>query len=487
MKWQDYIKNPNLIQTGLFIDGAWISVNRDSFKVDNPATGEIIATMSKASLNDLEHALSSSVKAFELWKQVGVKDRSNLLLKWHDLIMQNIDDLAIILTIEQGKSLLEAKNEIIYGASYLKWYSEEAKRIYGYTVPSNNQLQRLIVNKEPVGVCGAITPWNFPNAMICRKIAPALASGCTMIIKPASQTPLSANALAYLALEAGIPKGVFNLVHGDSHLIGKFLCDAPEIRKLSFTGSTEVGVELYRNCAATMKKLSLELGGNAPFIVFEDANLDKAASAIIQSKFRNSGQTCVCSNRIFVHKQIKAELLEKLKQEMTKLKLGNGLDKDINQGPLIDARAVDHANKLLLDAQNKGGKVIIGGGINDKLGGLFFNPTLVDCIDSNVQMFSEEIFAPILAVYSFDNDDEVIKLANQTQYGLASYFFSSNVARVYKVAEALQYGIVGVNTGIISNEAAPFGGIKMSGLGREGGQSGMEEYLVEKYICLDLS
>ncbi|AUR51870.1 NAD-dependent succinate-semialdehyde dehydrogenase [Aquella oligotrophica] len=478
--------NPELIQTGLLIDGKWINTNRDLFPVFNPATNEEICKISIATEEDLLFAIDSAQLAMKEWQKYTAKERSKIIKTWYELIIANADDLAKILTFEQGKPLTEAKGEILYGASYFEWYAEEAKRIYGETIPANQPNQKILVEYEPVGVCAAITPWNFPNAMLARKVAPAVAAGCAMIAKPASQTPLSANALAYLGLKAGIPAGLLNVIHGHSGQIGEFFCSNPAIRKLTFTGSTEVGIWLYQNCANTMKKMSLELGGNAPLIVFEDADIDIAVDGIIKSKFRNSGQTCVCSNRIFIHNSIRDTVIEKLGIEIAKLKLGNGFDATTQLGPLIDNKAVIHAKSLVEDALTNNAQLITGGNIDINLGELFFQPTLINCETTNLRLFKEEIFAPILAVYGFDSDDEVIKLANSTPYGLASYFFSQNIKRIYHVAEALQYGMIGVNTGIISAENVPFGGVKMSGLGREGGHQGIEEYLQTKYVCMSL-
>jgi succinate-semialdehyde dehydrogenase/glutarate-semialdehyde dehydrogenase len=481
------LTNPDLIQTGLLINGDWITLNRETFLVSNPATSEEICKITIANASDMESAVSSAQITMKKWQQTSLKERCKIIKAWAELIIANADDLAKILTIEQGKPLPEAKGEILYGASYFEWYAEEAKRIYGETIPANQPNQRILIQHEPVGVCAAITPWNFPNAMLARKVAPALAAGCAMIAKPASQTPLSANALAYLGIQAGIPAGLLNIIHGHSGQIGEFFCSNLIIRKLTFTGSTEVGIWLYQNCANTMKKMSLELGGNAPLIVFDDADIDLAVEGIIKSKFRNSGQTCVCSNRIFIHNSIREQVIEKLKLEISGLKLGNGLENGINLGPLIDSKAVTHAKSLIEDAITNRAELICGGSTDSNLGELFFRPTLINCKTTNLRLFKEEIFAPILAVYGFDSDEEVINLANSTPYGLASYFFSQNINRIYKVAEGLQYGMVGVNTGMISGENVPFGGIKMSGIGREGGHQGIEEYLQTKYICMSLA
>lgn len=484
--WTTNLKRPELVQTGLFIDGVWLNDSREQFDVINPATAEVIAKISKASKIDLEAALASSENGFQIWRKFTAKQRSTIIHKFFELIVANVDDLAYILTVEQGKPLAEAKGEVLYGASYFEWYAEESKRVNGYTIPANKSNQRIMVNLEPVGVCAAITPWNFPNAMLSRKLAPALAAGCSMLAKPASQTPLSTNALAVLASEAGLPTGVLNIVHGHSGEIGEFMCHAKSIRKLSFTGSTEVGVWLYQNCANSMKKLSLELGGNAPLVVFADADLDVAVDGIMASKFRNSGQTCVCSNRIFVHRSIKNSVIAKLQIKISALKLGNGLTDGVTNGPLIDQKAVMHVDSLVNDALNNGSKLLCGGNVVSELGELFYAPTLLDCDKTSLRIFKEEIFGPILALYTFESEDEAISLANNTSYGLASYIFTQDIATMYRVAESLEYGIVGVNAGLISAENVPFGGVKMSGLGREGGSSGIKDYLVEKYICINI-
>lgn len=486
MQWLKLLKNRELVQCGLLIGGQWLNGDRETFQVSNPATGELLANVAKATPDDLAHSVASSHLAFLEWKKLTAKERSKLLRRWYNLVVANAEDLAIILTLEQGKPLAEAKSEILYGAAYLEWYSEEARRLDGAIIDSNNPQQRILVKSEPVGVCAAITPWNFPNAMLARKVAPALAAGCTMITKPASLTPLSANALAYLALAAGIPAGVFNVIHGHSGTIGEFLCHHQSIRKLSFTGSTEVGIWLYQNCANSMKKLSLELGGNAPLIVFADADLDVAVTGIMLSKFRNSGQTCVCSNRIFVHRSIKDQLLLRLQKEINNLTVGNGLEAGISNGPLIDRNALIHVSSLVADALNNSAQLLCGGKALTETGELFYAPTLLDCPHDDLRIFKEEIFGPILAVYAFDSEEEVIELANKTPYGLASYMFSRDIGRIFRVAEALEYGMVGVNSGLISAENVPFGGMKMSGLGREGSHAGINEYLNQKYICLNL-
>lgn len=477
------LKNPNLLQTGFLIDGQWINNSCESFVVSNPATNQTIATIASVTAENLDNALNSSQRGFALWAKYTAKERAHVLRKLYELIVANADDLAYILTSEQGKPFAEARGEILYGAAYFEWYAEEAKRINGYSIPANNANQQINISLEPIGVCAAITPWNFPNAMLARKLSAALAAGCSMLAKPASLTPLSTNALGYLALQAGVPAGVFNIVHGHSGMIGEFMCQANSIRKLSFTGSTEIGIWLYQNCANSMKKLSLELGGNAPLIVFADADIDTAVAGIMASKFRNSGQTCVCSNRIFIHKSIQQKVIDKLTIAMDKLVLGDGMKAGVTNGPVIDKRAVIYLDSLINDALANGARLICGGSVDESLGELFYRPTLIECPHTNLRLFKEEIFGPILAIYSFDSDEEVINLANSTPYGLASYIFTQDGARIKRVSTDLEFGMVGVNTGLISAENVPFGGVKMSGLGREGGSSGIKEYLVEKYIC----
>jgi succinate-semialdehyde dehydrogenase/glutarate-semialdehyde dehydrogenase len=478
------LKNPQLIQTNLFIAGNWCDT-ANKFEVTNPATNQVIASLSMADELLVKLAIADSERAFKLWRNESAKRRGEVLLKFYNLIMESADDLALILTSEQGKPLAEAKGEIAYGASFVKWYAEEARRLDGYTVAANNASQRIMVNYQAVGVCAAIMPWNFPNAMLLRKLAPALAAGCTMIAKPAKSTPLSTNALGYLAHLAGIPAGCFNILHGHSGEIGQLLCHSQLVRKITFTGSTEVGIWLYQNSANTMKKLSLELGGNAPLIVFEDADIEQAVQGIMQSKFRNAGQTCVCSNRILIHEKIHAKLVERLIHEVNQLQIGNGLANGVQVGPLIDENALIHAKSLVEDALKSSAKILCGGK-QSKLGATFFEPTIIDCADTKLRLFREEIFAPILAIYKFSNDEEALRLANDTEYGLASYIFTQNLKRIYEFSEQLEYGMVGVNTGLISAENVPFGGVKMSGLGREGGHSGIKEYLVEKYVCVQL-
>lgn len=484
LNWQKELTNPELIKPGLLINGNWI-YDRPQQNVTNPANNQIIATICEATAADIDEAIHNSHDGFVLWKSKTAKERANILRNLYKLIVANSDDLAKIITLEAGKPLYEAKGEVLYGASYFEFYSEEAKRIYGDTIDANVATQRVIIRKEPVGVCAAITPWNFPNAMLARKVAAALAAGCTMIARPSGQTPLSALAIGYLAMEAGVPAGVFNLITGDSGLISKKVCESDIIRKISFTGSTEVGMQLYQNSASTLKHLSLELGGNAPFIVFDDANLDKAVEGLIKAKFRNAGQTCVCANRVFVSNKIYDEFVTKLIAEVKLLKVGNGLNSGINIGPLINKSAVDHSNALIDDAVASGAKLICGNEAHS-LGENFLMPTVLGDCNKNMRIFNEEIFGPVVAVYKFDSDAEVIQLANDTPFGLASYFYSQNVNRIFNVAEKLYYGIVGINSGTISGENVPFGGVKHSGFGREGSLYGLNDYLNIKYICLDL-
>lgn len=484
LNWSQELSNPELIKPGLLINGNWI-YDREQLKVDNPATNKTIATIAKATKPDIENAINSAENGFKVWKSKTAKERAKILRKLYELIIKNSDDLAKIVTLESGKPLKEAKAEVIYGASYFEFFSEEAKRIYGDIIDSNLASQRVLIRKQPVGVCATITPWNFPSAMLSRKVAAALAAGCSIIGRPSSQTPLSALAIGQLALESGVPNGVFNIVTGDSQLISETLCKSETVRKLSFTGSTNVGISLYQNCAATMKRLSLELGGNAPFIIFEDADLDLAVDGLIKSKFRNAGQTCVCANRIFVANSIYEQLMDKLATQIKQLKVGDGLDAGVDIGPLINKDAVIHAQSLIDDALVNNADLICGN-TKSTLGDNFLTPTLLGNCNKNMKIFGEEIFGPVVAVYKFNNDDEVISLANDTPYGLAGYFYSQNIKRVFNIAEKLEYGIVGINSGTISAENVPFGGIKHSGFGREGSFYGLEDYLDTKYICLDL-
>ena len=481
------LNNNNLLKTGSYINGEWVnSESGGTFDVFNPYDNSLIAKVSDCGQKETKDAINAAADAFKIWKNYSAGERSKLLRKWYDLQIENIDDLATILTYEQGKPLEESKGEIKYGASFVEWFSEEARRIYGDIIPGHEQNKRIVVLKQPIGVVAAITPWNFPNSMITRKLAPALAVGCTCVLKPAKLTPLSANALVVLAEEAGIPKGVINVVHGHkASVIGKELTENPIVKKLSFTGSTEIGKLLMAQCAGTVKKLSLELGGNAPFIVFKDADIHKAVEGAIASKYRNAGQTCVCSNRIFVQSEIYDQFNTKFREELLKLKMGNGMDKDVKIGPLIDTKAISSVEAFMRDAIEKGAKVICGGKRNTENENIY-EPTILSNVDTNMKVFKEEIFGPIAPVFKFDTEDEVIQKANDTPYGLASYFYGNNNAQIWRVAEALEYGIVGINTGLISTTVAPFGGIKESGFGREGSKYGVEDYIEIKYLCMEI-
>ena len=483
------LKDPSLFKETAFINGAWVkSDSGKTFAVHNPATGERIAEVSNLETADAEHAIEAAEQAFQTWKSKTGKERANVMRKWFDLIIQNTQDLATLMTLEQGKPLTEAAGEVAYGASFVEWFAEEAKRVAG-SIPSTTWSdKRMIVMKQPIGVCVAITPWNFPIAMITRKIAPAMAAGCTIVIKPAELTPLSALALAELAQRAGVPAGVINILTADSDqsiAIGKTLCASPIVRHLSFTGSTEVGRILMAQCAPTVKKLGLELGGHAPFIVFEDADIDAAVSGAMASKFRNSGQTCVCANRFYVHKNVLDQFAEKFAKAIEIIKVGNGMDAGTTQGPLIEQAALEKVERHVADAISKGAKLLTGGKPSP-LGGTFYEPTILSNVTNDMLITYEETFGPVAPIISFESDEEAIRLANNSQFGLASYFYSRDIGRIWKAAEALEYGIVGVNSGIISNEVGPFGGVKQSGLGREGSIYGMDEYLELKYVCLGL-
>lgn len=483
------LKDPSLFKEDAYINGQWIKGSSgDRFAVNNPATGEIIAQVSNLSAADAQLAITAAENAFDSWKNKTGKERASVMRKWFDLIIANTQDLATLMTLEQGKPLSESTGEVTYGASFIEWFAEEAKRVAGSIPSTTLGDKRVIVLKQAIGVCAAITPWNFPNAMITRKIAPAMAAGCTIVLKPAELTPLSALALAELATRAGIPDGVINILTADadqSIAIGKVLCSSPTVRHLSFTGSTEVGRILMSQCAPTIKKLALELGGHAPFIVFEDADIDAAVTGAVISKYRNAGQTCVCANRFYVHKKVHDIFVEKFAAAIQKIKVGNGMDTGSTQGPLIEMAALEKVEKHVADALSKGA-TLVAGGKRSALGGTFYEPTILANVSSNMLITDEETFGPVAPIIPFENDEDVIKLANHSQYGLASYFYSRDISRIWKVAEALEYGIVGVNTGIISNEVAPFGGVKQSGLGREGSIYGMDEYLELKYICLGL-
>jgi succinate-semialdehyde dehydrogenase/glutarate-semialdehyde dehydrogenase len=484
---QSTLKDAALLKTDAWINGQWVG-SQTRFAVINPATGEELAQVANVGVSDVNAAITAAEAALPAWRALTGKERSIILRRWFDLIVANSGDLARILTLEQGKPLAEAKGEVAYGASFLEWFAEEAKRIAGAIPASTWNDKRMLVLKQPIGVCAAITPWNFPIAMITRKIAPALAAGCTIIIKPAEQTPLSALALAELSRQAGIPAGVVNVITGDaaqSVAIGKVLCDSPVVRHLSFTGSTEVGRILMAQCAPTIKKLSLELGGHAPFIVFEDADIDAAVAGAMASKYRNAGQTCVCANRFYVHSKVIDAFTERFAKAVQTLTVGNGLDTGVMQGPLIDGAALTKVKEHVADALKKGAKLITGGKVA-ALGGHFYEPTILSKVNPEMRISFEETFGPVAPIMAFDDDAEVVRLANQSQYGLASYFYSRDIGRIWRVAEALEYGIVGINSGAVSNEVGPFGGVKQSGLGREGSIWGMDEYLEMKYVCVGL-
>ncbi len=473
------LNDNTLFKTECLIDGTWRRAgNGRTLSVRNPATGEHLADVPDMGEGETLAAIAAAAAAQKDWAARPAAERSRILRRWFDLMTAHQDDLARILTAEQGKPLAEARGEIAYGASYIEWFAEEAKRVYGDTIPAPRADQRISVIRQPVGVCAAITPWNFPNAMITRKAAPALAAGCTFIVRPASKTPLSALAVAELAQRAGIPAGVFNVITGSSRAIGGVLTGDERVRKFSFTGSTEVGRELMAQCAATVKKISLELGGNAPFIVFDDADIDSAVQGALAGKFRNAGQTCVCANRFYVQSGVYDEFAAKLTAEVEKLKVGNGMDEGTDIGPLIDEAAVSHVERLLDDARAKGGKILCGG-FSD---GLFVRPAVIAGATREMAVAEEEIFGPVAPLFRFGSEEEAVRLANDTEYGLASYLYSRDIGRITRVSEALEYGMVAVNTGMLSNAAAPFGGVKQSGMGREGSRYGMDEYLEMKYI-----
>ncbi|EMQ0910621.1 NADP-dependent succinate-semialdehyde dehydrogenase [Raoultella ornithinolytica] len=475
-----------LFRQQAFINGEWRdALSSDVITVTNPANGEVLGSVPKMGAEETRDAIQAAHRALPAWRQLTAKERAAILRRWFDLMMANQDDLARLMTLEQGKPLAEAKGEIGYAASFIEWFAEEGKRIYGDTIPGHQADKRLIVIKQPIGVTAAITPWNFPAAMITRKAGPALAAGCTMVLKPASQTPFSALALAELARRAGIPDGVFNVVTGSASAVGNELTGNPLVRKLSFTGSTEIGRQLMAQCAQDIKKVSLELGGNAPFIVFDDADLDKAVEGAMASKFRNAGQTCVCANRLYVQDGVYARFAEKLQQAVEQLHLGDGLQAGVTTGPLIDEKAIAKVQEHIADAVGKGARVITGGKV-DALGGNFFQPTILVDVPDGAKVAKEETFGPLAPLFRFTDEADVIRQANDTEFGLAAYFYARDLSRVFRVGEALEYGIVGINTGLISNEVAPFGGVKASGLGREGSKYGIEDYIEIKYMCIGL-
>lgn len=483
------LRDPDLFRQQAFICGAWIDADTAAtVAVYDPASGEKLAEVPDMGAIETRRAIAAAEAAWPAWRELTAKQRSAILRKWYELIVAHADDLALLMTSEQGKPLAEARGEVLYAASFVEWFAEEAKRAYGDVIPQTIAGQRLLVLKQPVGVCAAITPWNFPCAMITRKVAPALAAGCTVVVKPAEQTPLTALALAVLAERAGFYAGVFNIVTGSAQnaaVIGGELTANPTVRKLSFTGSTEVGRLLMAQCAPTLKKISLELGGNAPFIVFDDADVDAAVAGAMASKYRNTGQTCVCANRLLIQEGVYEEFAQKLAAKVAELKVGAGTEAGVNLGPLIDAQALAKVEAHIDDAVAKGARVLTGGHRHAK-GGTFFEPTVLADVTPEMRCAREETFGPVAPLFRFKDEAEAIRLANATEYGLAAYFYARDLGRVWRVAEALEYGMVGVNVGLIANEAAPFGGVKQSGIGREGSKYGLEEFLEIKYVCLGL-
>jgi succinate-semialdehyde dehydrogenase / glutarate-semialdehyde dehydrogenase len=480
------LADPSLVKVMAYIDGGWVPGSAGRFDVRNPADGGKLADVANCGSADATVAIAAAAKAWPAWRSRTAKDRAAVLKRWNELIVGNADDLAKLMTAEEGKPLAESKGEITYGASFVEWFAEEGKRVYGETIPTYAPDRRLLVLKEPIGVCAAITPWNFPNAMITRKGAPALAAGCTVVVKPAEQTPLSALALAELAQRAGIPPGVFNVLPADSIQsveIGRALCESPVVRKLSFTGSTAVGRILMQQSAPTLKKLSLELGGNAPFVVFDDADLDAAVEGAIASKYRNTGQTCVCTNRFYAQEKIYDEFVRRLAARAAQLKVGSGFETGVQQGPLIDAAALAKVEAHVADAVSQGARAVTGGR-RHALGGTFYEPTVLADVSDQMLIARDETFGPVAPVFRFASEAEVIESANRVEYGLAAYFYARDISRALRVAERLEFGMVGINTGIISTEVAPFGGVKQSGFGREGSHYGIDEYLVVKYVCI---
>ena len=477
------LNDPGLLKTDALIGGEWVA-GQGRFDVTDPATGLVLASVANLGPVDCHNAIVAADKAWGPWRSKTAKERAAVLMKWFHLIHQHADDLARIMTAEQGKPLAEARGEVVYGASFIEWFAEEAKRVYGETIPTTDNNKRYIVIKQPIGVCAAITPWNFPIAMITRKVAPALAAGCSVVIKPAEATPLSALAVAELAQRAGMPAGVLNIITADAEqsiAVGQVLCSSDVVRHLSFTGSTEVGRILARQCAPTVKKISLELGGNAPFIVFDDADLDSAVEGAMVSKYRNAGQTCVCANRFYVQAGVYDSFVEKLAAKSRGIKVGNGFEAGVHQGPLIDDQAIHKVESHVADALGKGARLVAGG---QRIGERFYTPTVLADVTSEMLCAREETFGPVAPVFRFETEAEAIALANNTEFGLASYFFSRDIGRVFRVGEALEYGMVGINTGLISTAEVPFGGVKQSGLGREGAHQGMDDYIEIKYLCL---
>ncbi|MFV9045518.1 NADP-dependent succinate-semialdehyde dehydrogenase [Klebsiella oxytoca] len=480
------LNDPTLFRQQAFIDGCWRDASSgETLGVTNPANGQQLGSVPKMGAEETREAIDAAARALPAWRALTARERATILRRWFDLMMEHQDDLARLMTLEQGKPLAEAKGEIGYAASFIEWFAEEGKRIYGDTIPGHQADKRLLVIKQPIGVTAAITPWNFPSAMITRKAGPALAAGCTMVLKPASQTPFSALALAELANRAGIPEGVFNVVTGSASEVGNELTGNPLVRKLSFTGSTEIGRQLMEQCAKDIKKVSLELGGNAPFIVFDDADLDKAVEGALASKFRNAGQTCVCANHLYIQDGVYDRFAEKLQQAVSKLQIGDGLQPNVTIGPLIDEKAIAKVQEHIADALDKGARVATGGKPHE-LGGNFFQPTILVDVPSDAKVAKEETFGPLAPLFRFKDEADVIAQANDTEFGLAAYFYARDLGRVFRVGEALEYGIIGINTGLISTEVAPFGGVKSSGLGREGSKYGIEDYLEIKYMCIGI-
>lgn len=480
------LNDPTLFRQQALINGRWRDASsKETLAVTNPANGQQLGSVPKMGAAETREAIDAAAGALPAWRALTAKERSAILRRWFELMMEHQDDLARLMTLEQGKPLAEAKGEISYAASFIEWFAEEGKRIYGDTIPGHQADKRLLVIKQPIGVTAAITPWNFPSAMITRKAGPALAAGCTMVLKPASQTPFSALALAELANRAGIPEGVFNVVTGSASEVGNELTGNPLVRKLSFTGSTEIGRQLMEQCAKDIKKVSLELGGNAPFIVFDDADLDKAVEGALASKFRNAGQTCVCANRLYVQDGVYDRFAEKLQQAVSKLQIGDGLQPNVTIGPLIDEKAIAKVQEHIADALGKGARIVTGGKVHE-LGGNFFQPTILVDVPGDTKVAKEETFGPLAPLFRFKDEADVIAQANDTEFGLAAYFYARDLSRVFRVGEALEYGIIGINTGLISTEVAPFGGVKSSGLGREGSKYGIEDYLEIKYMCIGI-
>ncbi|MDF1873185.1 NAD-dependent succinate-semialdehyde dehydrogenase [Vannielia sp.] len=479
------LNDPSLLKEAALVGGKWIKAGDSAIEVTNPSTGEVIGRVPKLGKEETNTAIEAARVAQKGWARKTAEERADVLREWYELMMAAQDDLGAIMTAEQGKPLPEAKGEIAYGASFLKWFSEECRRTYGEVIPAHQADKRIVVIKQPVGVVAAITPWNFPNAMITRKAGPALGAGCAMVLKPASQTPFSAIAIAILAERAGLPEGLFSVITGSAGDIGAAMTSSKTVRALTFTGSTEVGAKLYEQCAPTIKKLGLELGGNAPFLVFDDADIDAAVEGAVIAKFRNNGQTCVCANRIYVQSGIYDAFAEKLAAKVADMQTGDGFDEGVNFGPLIDEAAVEKVKDHVEDARSKGAKVILGGEKHEK-GGTFWQPTVLTGVDTSMKVTTEETFGPVAPLFKFETEDEVVEAANNTDFGLASYFYARDMSRVWRVSEALEYGMVGINTGLISTPVAPFGGVKSSGLGREGSSHGMEEFLEIKYLCMDV-